>query len=78
MAHMFIINPLHGGATDSLFSTHPDVRNRIARLEQIAGQPARSPSGEALDLPRAHLRDTRGPDWRVPVMDRDDSSGPWG
>ncbi len=39
-AHMFIINPLHAHARDALFSTHPDVRNRIARLEEMAGQTA--------------------------------------
>jgi heat shock protein HtpX len=38
MAHMFIINPLHGQGADNLFSTHPDTRNRIARLQQLATQ----------------------------------------
>ncbi|WP_420404363.1 zinc metalloprotease HtpX [Nisaea sp.] len=36
-AHMFIINPLHAHAVDSLFSTHPNTRNRIAALERMAG-----------------------------------------
>ncbi|MEK9969910.1 MAG: zinc metalloprotease HtpX [Ferrovibrio sp.] len=36
-AHMFIINPLHGGAMDSLFSTHPSTENRVAALMQMAG-----------------------------------------
>ncbi len=36
-AHMFIVNPLHAHARDALFATHPDVRNRIARLEAMAG-----------------------------------------
>ncbi len=35
-AHMFIINPLHAGRMDSLFSTHPSTANRIARLQEIA------------------------------------------
>ena len=35
-AHMFIINPLGEHARDKLFSTHPDPRNRIAALEQMA------------------------------------------
>lgn len=35
-AHMFIINPLHSGQMDSLFSTHPSTANRIARLQEIA------------------------------------------
>jgi heat shock protein HtpX len=37
-AHLFIVNPLSGGARDSLFSTHPNVANRIARLRAMAGQ----------------------------------------
>ncbi len=35
-AHMFIINPLHTQKVDSLFSTHPNTENRIARLRQLA------------------------------------------
>lgn len=36
-AHMFIINPLHGGGVDNLFSTHPKTRNRVERLMALAG-----------------------------------------
>jgi heat shock protein HtpX len=80
MAHMFIINPLHGGATDSLFSTHPDVRNRIAQLEKLASDMSiDSPrSNPEPNLGRAYLRDTGGPGWRVPAVDRDGPAGPWG
>lgn len=35
-AHMFIVNPLHTHATDSLFATHPATANRVARLQQMA------------------------------------------
>ena len=35
-AHMFIINPLHGGLS-GLFSTHPPTQERIARLRAMAG-----------------------------------------
>jgi heat shock protein HtpX len=35
-AHMYIINPLSGGAIAGLFSTHPPTQERIARLEQMA------------------------------------------
>jgi len=35
-AHMFIINPLRGGGVLSLFSTHPPIEERIARLEEMA------------------------------------------
>ena len=37
-APLFIINPLHGGRADRLFSTHPDTDNRIARLRAMAGE----------------------------------------
>jgi heat shock protein HtpX len=35
-AHLYIVNPLHGGAIAGLFSTHPPVAQRIIRLEQLA------------------------------------------
>ncbi len=35
-AHMFIVNPLSGGGVLSLFSTHPPIEERIARLEEMA------------------------------------------
>jgi len=39
-AHMFIVNPLRGGGMLSLFSTHPPMEERIARLESMVyGRP---------------------------------------
>jgi heat shock protein HtpX len=35
-AHMFIVNPLSGRNFASMFSTHPPVEERIARLEAMA------------------------------------------
>ena len=41
-AHMFIVNPLRGGGLRSLFSTHPPLEDRIARLEgMVYGQALR-------------------------------------
>ncbi len=37
-AHMFIINPLHGGGVMKLFSTHPPIEERIKRLEKLAAE----------------------------------------
>lgn len=37
-AHMFIVNPLSGKSLMSLFSTHPPVEERIARLRSMKGR----------------------------------------
>jgi heat shock protein HtpX len=37
-AHLFIVNPLSGERMDGLFSTHPNVENRIAALEAMHGE----------------------------------------
>ena len=47
-APLFIVNPLTGARMDNLFSTHPNVENRIRALEALAGgvrpEPAMRPS----------------------------------
>lgn len=43
-AHMFIINPLHGGLS-GLFASHPATEERIARLRAMAGVPERPAAG---------------------------------
>lgn len=35
-AHLFIVNPFSGGAMMKLFSTHPPMEERVARLEEMA------------------------------------------
>jgi heat shock protein HtpX len=63
MAHLFIINPLAGKGADNLFSTHPNTRNRIAKLADMArrfGQPTTSTGA--------------GPWGAAPTRTR----GPWG
>ena len=43
-AHMFIVNPLTGGGLMKLFSTHPPMEERIARLEaMVYGSAAAKP-----------------------------------
>ena len=46
-AHMFIVNPLSGRSFRSLFSTHPPMEERIARLRGIRpqGTPPAPPGG---------------------------------
>ena len=34
-SHMFIVNPLSGGGLLKLFSTHPPMEERVARLESM-------------------------------------------
>mgnify|MGYP000861089983 CR=1 FL=1 len=48
MAHLFIVNPLSGGMRDNLFSTHPDMQNRIDALVDLARQ-----MGVGADAPQA-------------------------
>jgi heat shock protein HtpX len=36
-AHLFIVNPLTSGGLRTLFSTHPPIEERIARLEKMVG-----------------------------------------
>ncbi len=65
-AHLFIINPLHGGGIGSLFSTHPSTEDRIARL--LAMQPGGNPMrGDS-------MRDGRDPVLRRTDVSRDDDS----
>ncbi|MBI5162860.1 MAG: zinc metalloprotease HtpX [Magnetospirillum sp.] len=61
-AHLFIVNPLAGSGMDNLFSTHPAMDNRIARLREMAAA-----GGMTWDR-RAHA---------APAPARP-ASGPWG
>jgi len=40
-AHLFIVNPLTGGGWTTLFSTHPPIAERVARLRALARSQAR-------------------------------------
>jgi heat shock protein HtpX len=42
-AHMFIINPLHGGFS-GLFASHPSTEERIARLKAMAAEMGQQPA----------------------------------
>ncbi len=35
-AHLFIVNPLHARRVDNLFSTHPNTKNRVKYLRDMA------------------------------------------
>jgi heat shock protein HtpX len=66
-AHLYIDNPLSAGGLRSLFSTHPPMEERIARLQAMAGQYTGPPQRQAA---RSSFR--RG--GSVPQTSR----GPWG
>lgn len=67
-AHMFIINPLSGARMDNLFSTHPNVENRIRALQEMSG---------GMPPPSARARVRQSPLPRTAPPNRQ-SSGPWG
>lgn len=63
-AHLFIVNPLSGRGVDNLFSTHPDVQNRIAELEALAAEMG--------------IVQRSGPPWSGSSNMGSGPSGPWG
>ena len=83
MAHMYIFNPLSGARMDNLFSTHPDVGNRIAELQKSAALMQVDATGrraEPRDRPQSAAPGGSG-GWRVPPIGGSESGGqrgPWG
>jgi Zn-dependent protease with chaperone function len=75
-AHMFIINPLSGERMDNLFSTHPNTENRIAALQQMAGEfGGGSTPGASAARPTRTARSVPETGWgRGPSEPR---KGPW-
>ncbi|MCU0839306.1 MAG: zinc metalloprotease HtpX [Rhodospirillales bacterium] len=41
-AHLFIVNPLHGGAVAGLFRTHPATEDRVRALRELAARTGQS------------------------------------
>ncbi len=70
-AHLFIVNPLSGARMDNLFSTHPSVENRVARLDAIAREMGEAPAPSAAVPPSAR---ESGP-WSSQA--KSSARGPW-
>jgi len=75
-AHLFIVNPLSGRGFDNFFSTHPNVENRMAALEEMAAgmgrggyAPAAAPAPRPPRSSRASVPSSAPPRRR---------GGPWG
>ena len=62
-AHLFILNPLTGRGVDSLFSTHPDIRNRVAELKKLAQEWGQKIVPQQLQPQPAPVRVERGNPW---------------
>jgi heat shock protein HtpX len=73
-AHLFIVNPLSGARMDNLFSTHPNVENRIARLDEIAQRMGQTGAGVRAEAPAAAA--ASGP-WASPQAAGFRRRGPW-
>jgi len=88
MAHMYIVNPLNGQRMDNLFSTHPNVENRIAALQRQAAEMRVDATGRRpaprFGQPQARIAPREnGGGWRVPstgITEADNPTrrGPWG
>ena len=72
-AHLFIVNPLSGARMDNLFSTHPNVENRVARLNELAQQFGEGDTGARTAAPSGPA----GP-WSEPARRVAGRRGPWG
>ena len=57
-AHMFIVNPLSGSSFTGLFSTHPPLTERIARLRGIKPTPTDFGSGSDNDRMETEAKNT--------------------
>jgi heat shock protein HtpX len=78
-AHVFIINPLSGRGVDNMFSTHPNVDNRVAELEALAREMGiQSHADTGMDeAPASPGRTDSGGVWIGGKNQSQSNRGPW-
>ena len=78
-AHLFIVNPLTGRGFDNLFTTHPNVENRIIELERLSAEWRQAGAGQAprpLDIADDGSQTPQAP-WGTAANDQAPARGPW-
>ena len=80
MAHLFIVNPLSGSGMDNLFSTHPNVENRVAALQDLAAQMGQLSQGRGGGsfLGGGGISPGASGPWNGGQAGGDGRKGPWG
>ena len=76
-AHVFIVNPLTGRGVDSLFTTHPNIENRIAQLEELAREWRQGGGPAPISIDNADGGTPQGP-WGTGANYGGQPRGPWG
>ena len=78
-AHLFIVNPLNGRGVDNMFSTHPNMDNRIAELMKLAREMGIATS-ERGSIPSSARTDDAGSPWSGGGRRSSNAKprGPWG
>jgi heat shock protein HtpX len=82
-ASLYIINPLSGEGMDNLFSTHPNTGNRVAALQELAGEMKQTqwPSGGGrMETPPYQGREEPGepgPWGQEQGQEQEQEQGPW-
>jgi heat shock protein HtpX len=77
-AHVFIVNPLTGHGIDNLFSTHPNVENRIRALKEMAVEMGQLPGSMDVDLAGGVAYGATDRPATGPWSGGSEPRGPWG
>ncbi len=75
-AHMFIVNPLNGRRLDNLFTTHPNIENRVAELVRLHSEWQQA--GADAPRPIEIAAQTQRSPWERDGSSSPEPRGPWG